>query len=75
MATLLLREDKELRRELRGEYQEKLGVVLNALERDAGKLDPQRDEFMTGFWSGYMLQDLDRPRKPAEATNETVTPS
>src|SRR5437762_10273377 len=27
------------------------------------ELDKKRDDFMTGFWSGYCLQGYDRPRK------------
>ena len=43
------------------------------LERQSGNLDKCRDEFMTGFWSGYSLQGYDRPRKPKEKDKQPVT--
>jgi hypothetical protein len=55
---------EEERKRHTGDFQRRLGVVLNALERFRNDLDKGRDEFMTGFWSGYCLQGYDRPRKP-----------
>ncbi|MGE3808612.1 MAG: hypothetical protein AB7K24_28435, partial [Gemmataceae bacterium] len=57
---------KEERKAHIGDYARRLGIVLAELERQSANLDKCRDEFMTGFWSGYSLQGYDRPRKSRE---------
>ena len=62
---------KEERKQHAGDYQHRLGVVLNALNSLSGEFDKGRDELVSGFWSGYCLQGYDRPRAP-EST-QTIT--
>jgi hypothetical protein len=56
-----------------GDYARRLGIVLAELQRQSGDLEKSRDEFMTGFWSGYSLQGYDRPRKTKESDKQPVT--
>ena len=56
-----------------GDFARRLGVLLAELERQSGNLGKYRDEFMTGFWSGYSLQGYDRPRKSKDEYKQPVT--
>jgi hypothetical protein len=58
---------KEERREHVGDFQRRLSVVQSELERSKNKFDRERDDFMTGFWSGYGLLDYDSKRRPSAA--------
>jgi hypothetical protein len=58
---------KEERKQHIGDYQRRLGAVLNALNSLSGEVEENRDEFVSGFWSGYCLQGYDRPRAVAGA--------
>src|SRR5262249_43245370 len=72
LSQLGLFETKEERREHVGDFQQRLSAVHSELERRKGDLDRQRDDFMTGFWSGYGLLDYDRKRQPKEAAEAQV---
>lgn len=62
---------KEERKQHMGDYQHRLGAVLNALNTFSGEVDKSRDEFVSGFWSGYCLQGYDRPRAAEVAPAST----
>jgi len=64
---------KEERSEHVGDYARRLGIVLAELERQSANVEKCRDEFMTGFWSGYSLQGYDRPCTPKKTDKEPVT--
>lgn len=61
----------EERKQHVGDYQHRLGVVLNAVNSFSGEIDKNRDEFVSGFWSGYCLQGYDRPRAVESAPTKT----
>jgi hypothetical protein len=62
---------KEERKQHVGDYQHRLGVVLNALN-SFSDVEKNRDEFVSGFWSGYCLQGYDRPRAAESAPASTM---
>jgi hypothetical protein len=42
----------------------RVGAVINACQRSRRTVTDGKDEFMTGFWSGYCVQGYDRLAKP-----------
>lgn len=42
------------------DFKQRVGIILNLLERHSEAIRMQRHNFMAGFWSGYALQGWDR---------------
>lgn len=54
-----------------GDFRQRLSAVQSELERRQDDLVRHRDDFMTGFWSGYGLLDHDRNREPKQTAEPT----
>ena len=62
---------KDIKRSPKLEH--RVGVVINACQRNRETIDKNRDEFMTAFWSGYAVQGYDRPLKPKKPIAAATT--
>ena len=64
---------------LKDDFRRRVGVVLNLLQQSDDEVRRQRDNFMTGFWSGYVLQGPEARAnqysnsRTANQTEEAVT--